>query len=246
MAKVATIFLFGGNGNDVLTGGAGVDQVFGQAGNDQMIWNPGDGSDLNEGGTGNDTVVVNGSDAAETFTINANGNRVRFDRTDPGPFSIDIGTSENLVLNANGGDDVITASTGLAPLISLALNGGAGNDTITGGDGDDTLIGGDGNDVVNGGRGNDAATSARATTPSPGIRVTAATRSRRRGLDRLSVQRRERERAIDLSDGRGVMLLSRRGQRRDGPRWRGADQRRSPRRRRQFTVHASRSPIRGA
>ena len=86
--------MFGGAGNDVLTGGAGVDQVFGQAGNDRMIWNPGDGSDLNEGGAGVDNVEVNGGDAAETFTVNPNGNRVRFDRTDPAPFSIDIGTSK--------------------------------------------------------------------------------------------------------------------------------------------------------
>src|SRR5262245_23586160 len=52
--------LFGGLGNDTLTGGTGTDQAFGQAGDDVMIWNPGDGSDLNEGGAGNDTVQVNG------------------------------------------------------------------------------------------------------------------------------------------------------------------------------------------
>jgi Ca2+-binding RTX toxin-like protein len=148
-------FLFGGDGNDMLVGGAGNDQVFGQAGNDVMVWNPGDGTDLNEGGAGNDTVIVNGGNASESFTIAANGSRVRFDRVDPAPFSIDIGTSEHLVLNANGGDDVITAGNGLAPLISLTLNGGDGNDTITGGDGNDLLIGGAGNDVIVGGRGND-------------------------------------------------------------------------------------------
>src|SRR5204862_462508 len=74
---------------------------------------------------------------------------------DPAPFSIDIGTSEHLVLNANGGDDVFTASNGLAKLISLSVDGGTGNDRITGGDGNDRLTGGDGNDVINGGRGND-------------------------------------------------------------------------------------------
>ncbi len=95
--------------------------------------------------------------AAETFTITANGTRVRFDRIDPAPFTLDIGTTENLVLNANGGDDVITAGNGLANLIKLTIDGGAGNDTITGGDGNDTLLGGDGNDVIIGGRGNDTA-----------------------------------------------------------------------------------------
>src|SRR6185312_11265795 len=124
--------LFGGSGNDTLDGGVGDDQLFGEAGDDRMIWNPGGGTDLFEGGDGNDTAEVNGGNGAETFTITANGTRVRFDRVTPGPFSLDIGTTENLVLHAGGGDDVITAGNGLASLISLTLDGGDGNDTITG------------------------------------------------------------------------------------------------------------------
>ena len=106
--------LFGGDGNDTLTGGTGNDQMFGEAGNDRMIWNPGEGSDLMEGGDGIDTAEVNGGNGAENFTITANGTRVRFDRVSPAPFSLDIGTTENLVLNADGGDDIITAGNGLA------------------------------------------------------------------------------------------------------------------------------------
>jgi len=149
--------LFGGAGNDTLTGGAGDDRMFGQAGNDRMIWNPGDGSDLMEGGDGIDTAEVNGGSASEVFTITANGGRVRFDRLSPGPFSLDIGTTENLVVNANGGDDTITAGNGLSTLIQLTIDGGDGNDTITGGDGNDTLLGGNGNDTITGGRGSDTA-----------------------------------------------------------------------------------------
>jgi Ca2+-binding RTX toxin-like protein len=147
--------LFGGDGNDILTGGTGNDQVFGEGGNDRMIWNPGEGTDLNEGGDGVDTVEVNGGNGAEQFTVTPNGTRVRFDRISPAPFSLDIGTTENLVVNMNGGDDTFTGSNGLAGLISLTVDGGAGNDTITGGDGNDTLIGDDGNDIIVGGRGND-------------------------------------------------------------------------------------------
>jgi Ca2+-binding RTX toxin-like protein len=157
LGKGGNDLLFGGAGNDTLTGGDGDDQVFGEAGNDRMIWNPGDDSDLFEGGDGVDTAEVNGGNGSETFTITANGTRVRFDRTNPAPFTLDIGTTENLVVNANGGDDVITAGNGLANLIKLTIDGGAGNDTITGGDGNDTLLGGDGNDVIIGGRGNDTA-----------------------------------------------------------------------------------------
>jgi Ca2+-binding RTX toxin-like protein len=157
LGKGGVDLLFGGSENDILTGGTGDDQAFGQAGNDRMIWNPGEGTDLNEGGGGIDTVEVNGGNGAEVFSAVANGTRVRFDRVDPAPFSIDIGTSENLVLNANGGDDTFSGGNGLATLISLAIDGGAGNDTILGGDGADRLIGGDGNDLIDGNRGDDFA-----------------------------------------------------------------------------------------
>jgi Ca2+-binding RTX toxin-like protein len=157
LGKGGNDLLFGGDGNDVLTGGDGDDQVFGEGGNDRMIWNPGDDTDLFEGGAGTDTTEVNGGNGTETFSITANGTRVRIDRLDPAPFSIDIGTMENLVLNANGGDDVITAGNGLASLIQLTIDGGTGNDKITGGDGNDVLLGGDGNDLIIGGRGNDTA-----------------------------------------------------------------------------------------
>src|SRR5262249_35848214 len=73
------------------------------------------------------------------------------------PFSLDIGTTENLVLNMDGGDDTFSASGNLAPLINLTIDGGAGNDTIRGGNGADTLLGGDGNDFIDGNQGNDTA-----------------------------------------------------------------------------------------
>src|SRR5260370_35569156 len=108
-----------------------------------MSANPGDGTDLSEGGDGVDTAEVNGGNGAETFSIIANGTRVRFDRLDPAPFSLDIGTTENLVLDMNGGDDTFTASNGLATLIQLTVDGGAGNDKINGGRGADTQIEGE-------------------------------------------------------------------------------------------------------
>jgi Ca2+-binding RTX toxin-like protein len=94
---------------------------------------------------------------AEQFTATANGTRVRFDRLSPAPFSIDVGTSENLVLKANGGDDRFTATGNLAALVRITVNGGAGSDTLLGGNGNDSLVGGDGNDFVDGNGGNDIA-----------------------------------------------------------------------------------------
>jgi len=122
-----------------------------------MIWNPGDDTDLNEGGDGIDTVEVNGGNGGETFTATANGARVRFDRVTPAPFALDIGTTENLVLNANGGDDQFSATGNLAALIKITVDGGAGNDTLLGSNGNDLLIGGDGNDFIDGQQGNDIA-----------------------------------------------------------------------------------------
>ena len=149
--------LAGGSGNDLLLGGAGRDEVLGGAGDDQLTWNPGDGSDIDEGGDGSDRVVVNGSDLGESFTAAAGGSRVRLDQVSPSPFSLDIGTSERLVVNANGGDDVFSASGDLASLISLTVDGGPGNDGIVGGNGNDTLIGGSGDDEIDGNQGSDAA-----------------------------------------------------------------------------------------
>src|SRR6476661_5577971 len=150
-----TILVIGGADNDTLAGGDADDQAFGEAGDDRFIWNPGDDTDLNEGGAGTDTVEVNGGNGAEQFTTTANGARVRFDRVNPAPFSIDIGTSEKLTLNANGGDDSFSATGNLAALIQITVDGGTGNDTITGSNGADILLGGDGNDFADGQQGND-------------------------------------------------------------------------------------------
>jgi Ca2+-binding RTX toxin-like protein len=151
-------FLFGGDGDDTLTGGTGDDLMFGEAGNDRMIWNPGEGTDLMEGGSGNnDTAEVNGAGGDETFNVIANGTRVRFDRVNPAPFSLDIGTTENLVVNMGGGNDSFSATGNLAALIKVTVDGGDGNDTILGGNGADLLLGGAGNDFIDGNQGNDAA-----------------------------------------------------------------------------------------
>ncbi len=148
--------LFGGSGNDTLLGDRGNDEVQGQADNDLLIWNNGDGSDVMEGGDGNDTVQVNGANGAgDDFSIDPNGDRVRFQRNNLGLFQLDIGTTEDLDVNGQGGDDVIAGSVGLLGLIELDLDGGEGNDLLIGGDGVDVLRGGAGNDTLIGGRGND-------------------------------------------------------------------------------------------
>ena len=157
LGKGGSDLLFGASDNDTLTGGDANDQVYGESGNDRMVWNPGDDTDLNEGGDATDTVEVNGGNGAEQFTATANGTRVRFDRITPAPFALDVGTSENLVLNANGGDDQFSATGNLAALINITVDGGANNDTLRGSNGADVILGGDGIDFVDGNQGNDVA-----------------------------------------------------------------------------------------
>jgi Ca2+-binding RTX toxin-like protein len=156
----------GGDAADTLAGGNGDDRIvpddnplntrdvaIGDAGNDTIVWNPGDDDDVNEGGEGDDTSEVNGAGVDEQFTVkpSATAGRVAFDRTNkkaPGPFNVDIGTTEHLVLNAGGGDDRIKGFEGLAGLIDAELNGDDGDDAIRGTDGEDRLNGGKGHDLI--------------------------------------------------------------------------------------------------
>ena len=148
--------LRGGAGNDTLIGGRGNDIKLGEVGDDLLVWNNGDGSDLMEGGSDDDTVQVNGADGAgDAMTIDPNGSRVRLLRTNLTTFALDIGTTERLDVNGQGGNDVIAGSIGLVGLIELDLDGGQGNDTLDGGDGADVLRGGGDNDTLNGNNGND-------------------------------------------------------------------------------------------
>jgi Ca2+-binding RTX toxin-like protein len=71
--------------------------------------------------------------------------------------------NDQLIVNAQDGDDVVDATNLVGSAIQFTANGGAGNDILIGGDGndtlngddgDDTLIGGPGNDILNGGPGN--------------------------------------------------------------------------------------------
>ena len=200
-----------------------------------MIWNPGDDTDLNEGGAGADTVEVNGGNGAEQFTTTANGTRVRFDRLNPAPFAIDIGTSENLVLNANGGDDSFSATGNLAALIAITVDGGAGNDTLLGSNGVDLLLGGDGNDFVDGQQGNDVALLGAGDDtfqwdPGDGSDVVEG----QDGADAMVFNGSNIDENMDASANGGRVRFTRNvAQHRDGPRRRRVDRRQDPRRRRQ-------------
>jgi Ca2+-binding RTX toxin-like protein len=153
----------GGEANDVLSGGGGDDRIVGDRGNDTMnggagddtlVWNNGDGTDVANGDEGRDDVEVNGAPAAgDAFTAQPNGGRIKFDRTNLVPFSIDIGSSETSHANGLGGDDTI--AVGEVGSYSVTASGGPGADTLTGGSSSETFSGGSGNDAITPGGGLD-------------------------------------------------------------------------------------------
>jgi Ca2+-binding RTX toxin-like protein len=118
--------LFGGAGNDVLTGGGGNDQISGGEGNDVIV-----------GGAGNDTLCGdNGNDDIHGGL----GNDTLF------------GEAGNDTLRGDAGDDLLLGDVGNDTLDGGVgddhLYGQAGNDTLIGGVGNNILVGGDGNDKI--------------------------------------------------------------------------------------------------
>jgi len=103
-----------------------------------------------------DTTTVNGTGGNDTIAIAPNAGAV--DVTGLAA-AVQIKGSEaaNDLLNVNGlgGNDTISGAIGLAALIKLGIDGGAGDDTINGGDGAETLLGGEGDDAIDGNRGDD-------------------------------------------------------------------------------------------
>lgn len=171
--------LDGGGGNDTLDGQNGNDVVSGGDGEDTYVWNgAGDGVDTLSSVNGYDRVRVNGNGSSNNYTVSQVSGQVK---VSDGSASITVssviqvieinggggddtinvqaldrvGTATLLTINGDAGNDTISAAGVKLGLVYLAINGGAGNDSLTGGSGSDTLEGGDGNDRLDGGIGDD-------------------------------------------------------------------------------------------
>jgi Ca2+-binding RTX toxin-like protein len=165
-AGAITLTLEGGAGDDTIAGGAGVETLLGDdgsdsidgnggddaafmgAGDDTFVWDPGDASDTVEGddGTddGTDTMLFNGAGGDEQVDLSANGNRLRFFRTQ-GTVTMDTAGVERVDFNALGGADTATVhdltGTDVGALnVDLGLDDGKADRVVVDGtNGDDTI-----------------------------------------------------------------------------------------------------------
>ncbi|MEM6388460.1 MAG: calcium-binding protein [Pseudomonadota bacterium] len=143
--------LFGGAGDDVMSGSAGHDRIDGGDGDDTL--QGGSGADILSGGTGDDALKGGSED-----DVLAGG--LGEDTLDggSGDDALDGGFGDDF-LKGGSGDDALQGGDGADNLRgdkgNDSLEGDAGADKLNGGSGHDRLIGGDGHDYLNGGSGND-------------------------------------------------------------------------------------------
>ena len=105
-----------------------------------------------------DTVSVKGTEVGDIIVANTvNGDTVVAGLAAEVRVHGADGGLDQLQIDAGARNDTIDASGIAANGMSVTVDAGEGDDTITGSKGADTLIGGAGNDVVNGGAGNDKA-----------------------------------------------------------------------------------------
>ena len=134
--------ILAGAGNDTVRGGDGNEMIFGHDGDDLLDGEAGDdriyggvGADQVSGGDGNDRIY--GGDGNDLLRGDDGSDRVSGDSGDD---TVDGGSGNDYLYGGDGND---------------VLSGADGNDRLYGLDGNDTLLGGAGNDVLFGGNGND-------------------------------------------------------------------------------------------
>jgi Ca2+-binding RTX toxin-like protein len=142
----------GGGGNDVITGTANADVLIGGLGDDNLAG--GDGDDIFQyGGVGLGLDAIAGGLGYDTIVATANGTVIGLSALS-GVEAISSGGFTGVSLTGSTVSDILDFSSIALSGIG-AIDGGAGNDTITGTVNADILRGSAGNDTLNGGDGND-------------------------------------------------------------------------------------------
>jgi Ca2+-binding RTX toxin-like protein len=150
-------YIDGGEGDDLLRGKASPDTLLGGPGNDTLVGDQ--GNDLLDGGADNDTAAFPGNKAVNANLSTGIATGIGTDTMQ----NIENLTGSNSrngdILVGDDGDNILDGGNG-----NDTLDGGLGADTLLGGGGDDSLTaggdcGGDGSaDVLDGGAGTDTAT----------------------------------------------------------------------------------------
>ena len=151
--------LNGSGGNDLLAGMTGNDTVNGGAGNDTIRYTVGDGGDVTNGDAGTDTLVVSGTTASDTLSVDFNGTAI----TQVGGGG-SVSGIEAITADLLGGTDTLaytdttaavivnlltSSATGFASVAGIEnVTGGGGNDSLTGSTAANTLAGGNGTDAL--------------------------------------------------------------------------------------------------
>jgi Ca2+-binding RTX toxin-like protein len=106
------------------------------------------------GTAGADAVHVVGTAGADQVVATASGTDAVVQGA-TGAMLVRLTGVETTDIDLLAGDDQFSATGNLAPLTTLDVDGGAGNDTLLGGNGNDTLRGGADDDFLDGNQGND-------------------------------------------------------------------------------------------
>ena len=140
-------------------GGADVVTVHNLSGTDVKQVNVDESSPAGSGtGDGQaDQVIVEGTNGPDKIDVRSDANGVTASGLSAQVSVQHPEKTDELAINALGGNDSISAAGLAADTIALTLDGGAGDDTLAGGQGVETLVGGDGNDRIDGNKGNDLA-----------------------------------------------------------------------------------------
>ena len=157
-----------------------------------------------------DRVMVYGSPGADVVSVAPNGTAVDVTGLHATVHTSHADPTDVLWVDGGGGNDMLSATGALAGLITLTLEGDAGDDIINGGNGADELLGGDGNDRIDGNQGNDTADLGAGDDtfvwdPGDG----SDTVEGRAGLDRLQFNGAAANETVEISANGGRVLFHR-------------------------------------
>ena len=97
--------------------------------------------------------VVGSNTLSDTVLVTLSGSNISVQSGGGTAMLFPIGSLADIQIRAGGGNDIIIVAPNV--MLTMTIDGGAGNDLLVGGNGRSVLIGGSGNDFIYGGDGDD-------------------------------------------------------------------------------------------